>query len=108
METRERGPLALPRGQAPGGHGAGENGGSRGHLASGFLHAPRCSTSWAPWFIIPADHKWVRNSAVSEIIVRALESLSLRYPPPALDLSPVEQLAKNPSQEESAGVLFIG
>lgn len=41
----------------------------------------RCSTSWAPWHIVPADRKWFRNLTVSEIIVQALERLELRYPP---------------------------
>jgi PPK2 family polyphosphate:nucleotide phosphotransferase len=38
------------------------------------------STDWAPWFIIPADHKWFTRLCVSEIIVAALRSLDLRYP----------------------------
>lgn len=42
----------------------------------------RCSTPWAPWHIIPADKKWFRNLALSEIVVQALEGLGLRYPPP--------------------------
>ncbi len=38
------------------------------------------STSWAPWHIIPADHKWFTRALVAECIVRKLESLDLRYP----------------------------
>ena len=38
------------------------------------------STEWAPWFIIPADHKWFTRLCVSQIIVAALKSLGLRYP----------------------------
>jgi PPK2 family polyphosphate:nucleotide phosphotransferase len=45
----------------------------------------RCSTPWAPWYIIPADHKWYRNLAVSTIIVQTLEGLDMRYPPPLPD-----------------------
>lgn len=33
----------------------------------------RCSTDWAPWHVVPADHKWYRNLAVVERIVEALE-----------------------------------
>jgi PPK2 family polyphosphate:nucleotide phosphotransferase len=33
----------------------------------------RCGTEWAPWFIIPANHKWFRNLAVSKIIQETLE-----------------------------------
>ena len=40
----------------------------------------RCSTPWAPWYIIPADRKWYRNLLVSQIIVEALEKLDMRYP----------------------------
>ncbi len=45
----------------------------------------RCSTDWAPWYLIPADHKWLRNLAVSQILVRELESLPLHYPKPSFD-----------------------
>jgi PPK2 family polyphosphate:nucleotide phosphotransferase len=38
------------------------------------------STDWAPWFIIPADHKWFTRLCVSQIIVAALKSLGLKYP----------------------------
>jgi PPK2 family polyphosphate:nucleotide phosphotransferase len=41
----------------------------------------RCSTSWAPWHIVPADWKWYRNLTVSGTIVQAMERLELRYPP---------------------------
>jgi polyphosphate kinase 2 (PPK2 family) len=38
------------------------------------------STDWAPWFIIPADHKWFSRLCVAEIIVATLKSLGLKYP----------------------------
>jgi len=47
----------------------------------------RCSTAAAPWFIIPADRKWFRNLAVSEIIVETLEALDMHFPPPTCDVS---------------------
>jgi len=40
------------------------------------------STDWAPWHIIPADHKWFTRATVADIIVRKLESLKLHYPLP--------------------------
>jgi PPK2 family polyphosphate:nucleotide phosphotransferase len=46
----------------------------------------RTSTGHAPWFVIPSDHKWFRNLAVSSIIVDALESLDLKLPRPSFDL----------------------
>jgi PPK2 family polyphosphate:nucleotide phosphotransferase len=45
----------------------------------------RCSTTWAPWYIVPANHKWYRNLVVSQIIIQTLEGLDMRYPPPLPD-----------------------
>lgn len=38
------------------------------------------STEWAPWYIIPADHKWFTRAAVADVIVAKLKSLDLKYP----------------------------
>lgn len=38
------------------------------------------STKDAPWYIVPADKKWFTRLAVSEIIVRKLESMDMRFP----------------------------
>ncbi len=38
------------------------------------------SSKHAPWYVIPADHKWVTRSAVANIIVREINALDLRYP----------------------------
>ena len=40
----------------------------------------KTSTEWAPWFIIPADKKWVTHGLVSEIIVSEIKRLNLKYP----------------------------
>lgn len=40
----------------------------------------RTSTDWAPWNVVPADRKWVRNLVVSEVIVDALEKLDMEWP----------------------------
>jgi PPK2 family polyphosphate:nucleotide phosphotransferase len=45
----------------------------------------KCSTKHAPWYIVPADHKWYRNWVVSDVIVRALKKLKLTPPPPLKD-----------------------
>ncbi len=34
------------------------------------------STDWAPWHVVPADHGWVRNAAVAELLVSTLERLN--------------------------------
>jgi len=38
------------------------------------------STDKSPWFVVPADNKWFTRLAISEIIVKKLESLKLSYP----------------------------
>jgi PPK2 family polyphosphate:nucleotide phosphotransferase len=49
-----------------------------------------CSTERAPWFIIPANHKWVRNLAVSHILVETLEALDMQFPAPSFDVARVK------------------
>jgi|SRR6267378_4786954 PPK2 family polyphosphate:nucleotide phosphotransferase len=49
----------------------------------------RCSTPYAPWHVIPANHKWYRNYIVAKIIVNALDSLNLKFPKPKEDLSKI-------------------
>jgi PPK2 family polyphosphate:nucleotide phosphotransferase len=46
----------------------------------------RCSTKYAPWYVIPSDRKWYRDLAVSEIVVDALEQMNPRLPKAKLDL----------------------
>jgi PPK2 family polyphosphate:nucleotide phosphotransferase len=38
------------------------------------------STDYAPWFLIPANHNWLRNLAVSEIVADAIDELDPQYP----------------------------
>lgn len=38
------------------------------------------STEWAPWYIIPANHKWSARVLVAEVIGSAIDSLNLKYP----------------------------
>jgi PPK2 family polyphosphate:nucleotide phosphotransferase len=38
------------------------------------------STEWAPWYVVPADKKWVTRSIVAEVICRAVKKLDLNYP----------------------------
>lgn len=40
-----------------------------------------CSTPWAPWYVVPSDHKWFRNWVLSDAIVRTLEAMDLKFPP---------------------------
>jgi PPK2 family polyphosphate:nucleotide phosphotransferase len=41
------------------------------------------STDYAPWYLIPSNHNWLRNLAISEIVADAMEDLNPQYPEPA-------------------------
>jgi len=49
----------------------------------------RCSTEWAPWFIIPSNKKWFRSLAVSEIVVESLGALDMKFPKPKCAVSKI-------------------
>ena len=38
------------------------------------------STPWAPWWVIPANHKWVMRTLVAGIVTRSIEKLGLQFP----------------------------
>jgi PPK2 family polyphosphate:nucleotide phosphotransferase len=40
----------------------------------------KCSTKWAPWYVVPADSKTVRNYLITRTLNRTLRGLRLRYP----------------------------
>jgi PPK2 family polyphosphate:nucleotide phosphotransferase len=39
-----------------------------------------CSTAWAPWHVVPADRKWVRNAVVAAIVRATLDEMNPQYP----------------------------
>jgi PPK2 family polyphosphate:nucleotide phosphotransferase len=45
----------------------------------------RCSTDHAPWYVVPANRKWFRDFAVSQLLIYEFEQLPLRFPPPNFD-----------------------
>ena len=47
------------------------------------------STTYAPWYVIPADHKWFAHALIADIIVETLEGLDLSFP----KLTPAERRA---------------
>ena len=51
----------------------------------------KCSTDYAPWFIIPSNHKWFRNLAISRIVVEALEALNMKFPAPTVNLDEIRK-----------------
>ena len=46
----------------------------------------RCSTDWAPWYVIPSDSRTRRNAAIARIIRGAMEDLKLQWPDPGYKL----------------------
>ena len=54
-------------------------------MAAYELMLDKCSTAWAPWHVIPADHKWARNAAIAAIVRETLEEMNPQYPKPAWD-----------------------
>ena len=59
------------------------------------------STKWAPWYIIPADHKWFTHVAVADIIISKLKSLNLKYPTASKDPMKELQVAREVLESES-------
>lgn len=45
------------------------------------------SKKHAPWFVIPSDHKWVRNVSISRILVDTMQRMQLQYPAVTVDVS---------------------
>jgi PPK2 family polyphosphate:nucleotide phosphotransferase len=63
----------------------------------------KCSTDYAPWYIIPANHKWFRNLAVSQIVVDALESLNMKLPAPTANIEEIKKKYHAALEEEKKG-----
>jgi PPK2 family polyphosphate:nucleotide phosphotransferase len=49
------------------------------------------STKHAPWFIIPSNHKWFRNLAISEIVADTIDGMDLKLPPARADLDVIRR-----------------
>jgi polyphosphate kinase 2 (PPK2 family) len=46
----------------------------------------RTSTEWAPWYVIPADHKWFSRLATAAVLISALAQIDPQYPRPSPDV----------------------
>jgi PPK2 family polyphosphate:nucleotide phosphotransferase len=51
----------------------------------------RTSTKQSPWYIIPSDHKWFRNLAISGIVADAIEAMKLTLPPAHVDIQAIRR-----------------
>ena len=49
------------------------------------------STKEAPWYVIPSNHKWFRNLAISEIVADTLEDMHLKLPPTNVDIADISR-----------------
>jgi PPK2 family polyphosphate:nucleotide phosphotransferase len=47
----------------------------------------RTSTRHAPWYVVPANHKWFRDLTISAIIADTMEEMGLRLPPTQVDIA---------------------
>jgi PPK2 family polyphosphate:nucleotide phosphotransferase len=66
------------------------------------------STKHAPWFVIPANHKWFRDLAVSQIIADTMEDMGLKLPPAQVNIADIRRKyhaavrdAKNDSKNDA-------
>jgi PPK2 family polyphosphate:nucleotide phosphotransferase len=63
----------------------------------------KCSFNSSPWYVIPANHKWFRNLAVSQILVDTMEGWKMKYPEPTVDLAQIKKLYHAEVAEEEGG-----
>jgi hypothetical protein len=64
----------------------------------------KTSTDHAPWFIIPSNHKWFRNLAISRIVAETLESLGMKFPEPTVDIEEIKKKYHAIVEQEGDGV----
>lgn len=51
----------------------------------------KTSTKYAPWYVIPSDHKWFRNLAISQIVANTMDEMGLVFPKPAVSLKEIRR-----------------
>jgi PPK2 family polyphosphate:nucleotide phosphotransferase len=49
------------------------------------------STPYAPWYVIPSNHKWFRNLAISRIVADTLDDMGLKLPPTQVDIKEIQR-----------------
>ena len=59
------------------------------------------STKRAPWYIIPANHKWFRDLAVSQIIADTMDEMGLKLPPTHVDIADIRSKFHAAEEEEN-------
>ena len=61
----------------------------------------KTSTEHAPWFIIPSNHKWFRDLAISQIIVRQVKDMDMQLPKPTVNIAEIRRQYHQAADEES-------
>jgi PPK2 family polyphosphate:nucleotide phosphotransferase len=51
----------------------------------------RTTTPYAPWYVIPANNRWLRDLAISQVIARTLQDLHMKAPEPTADIGRIRQ-----------------
>ena len=64
----------------------------------------KCNTNTAPWYIIPANHKWFRNLAISQILVESLESFKMSMPAPTVDIKEIRRKYHKAAEEDTSKI----
>ena len=64
---------------------------------------PATTARDAPWYVIPSNHKWFRNLAVSQIMADTMEELKLAYPPATVNLADIRRRYHAAEEEEKSG-----
>ena len=63
----------------------------------------KTSTEHAAWFVIPSNHKWFRDLAVSQIIARTMEDIKMQMPKPTADLAKIRREYHQAEDEGKSG-----
>ena len=63
----------------------------------------KTSTECAPWFIVPSNHKWFRDLAISQIIVRQMEAMGMQFPKPTVNLAEIRREYHQAEDRKKAG-----
>ncbi|HUA34535.1 MAG TPA: polyphosphate kinase 2 family protein [Candidatus Binataceae bacterium] len=85
-----------------------ENDYSERELWSSYIKAfeeamEKTSTRRAPWYIIPSNHKWFRNLAISQIVADTLEDMKLKLPPTTVDIAAIRRKYHAAADEKEPG-----
>jgi PPK2 family polyphosphate:nucleotide phosphotransferase len=63
----------------------------------------KTSTEHSPWFVIPSNHKWFRDLAISQIITRTMEDMKMQLPKPTVNLAEIRRKYHQALDEEKSG-----